>query len=84
MNAKACPRCESTHVAENVRVRTSGGLSEHELAVAVSRKPKAVVFDYDKLFQLHARVCGACGYTELYVERPEELYDIVRQAEEAR
>ena len=84
MNEQACPRCESTRIAEDLRIQTRNRWSETDLTVVVPGKPVAVFLDRDALFELHARVCGACGYTELYAERPEELYDIVCEAEEAR
>ena len=31
--------------------------------------------------QVHARVCGSCGFVELYANQPAELYEVYCQAE---
>jgi hypothetical protein len=42
--------------------------------LVVRGDPQALIFQ-DRLYgRLRARVCGSCGFTELRVKNPEELY----------
>ena len=67
----ACPSCGSTDVITDARIvdRTL----EEELRVTVERRPHAKVFKGTVGVTLKARVCGACGRTELYVSDPARL-----------
>jgi hypothetical protein len=44
------------------------------LGVKVFEHPEALVFKGAHAADLRSRVCGECGYVELYVENPQELY----------
>jgi hypothetical protein len=45
------------------------------LWVIVARKPKAALFRGETRTELSARVCGDCGYTELFAENPSGLFE---------
>jgi formate dehydrogenase assembly factor FdhD len=53
----------------------------YDLQVEVQRRPKALFFKQSERANLSARVCGACGHTELYVDAPEALYAAYLQTE---
>jgi hypothetical protein len=53
----------------------------YDLQVEVQRRPNAVLFKRPERVDLTARVCCACGYTELYVDAPRALYTAYLQAD---
>ena len=74
MASDGCPKCGCTVIVEGVRVLDRGhGGAEHDLSVAVYRHPTARVFKGEVTCNLWARVCGNCGFTELYAENPTAL-----------
>lgn len=70
-----CPRCHSNRIIPKARVldraQGGGGLN---LTVEVCEQPDAILFKGARRSELFARVCGECGFTELNVEHPEDLY----------
>lgn len=48
--------------------------------LGVPRHPEAILFQQSVYQPLVARVCGRCGYTELFVRNPEHLWDAYQQA----
>ena len=77
-----CTRCGSHEVIPRVRVtdRDSGDMRQN-LEVEVQRRPNAMFFKRPERSALSARVCGACGFTELYVDAPNALYSAYLQAD---
>ena len=77
-----CPRCGSDEVMPRVRVveRAEDGL-RHDLQAEVVRRPNALLFKRPERVNLTARVCGACGFTELYVDAPTALYRAYLEAD---
>ena len=70
-----CPRCGSDEVMPRVRVAERGDDNmRYDLQVEVQRRPNAFLFKRPERANLTARVCGACGYAELYVDAPGALY----------
>jgi hypothetical protein len=53
----------------------------HELQAEVLRRPNALLFKRPERANVTARVCGACGYAELYVDVPDALYRAHLQAD---
>ncbi|MFN2513245.1 MAG: hypothetical protein ABR568_17710 [Pyrinomonadaceae bacterium] len=49
-------------------------MSNNQLSVEIYEKPDAMIFKGTHEGALTASICGECGYTELYVENPQELY----------
>ena len=45
------------------------------LRVAVARKPEALIFKSEEKIDTYARVCGECGFVELFAEDPLALYE---------
>src|SRR4051812_50190333 len=77
-----CPRCSSDEVIPRVRVAERGDDNmRYDLQVEVQRRPNAVLFKRPERVDVTARVCCACGYTELYVDAPRALYAAYLQAD---
>jgi predicted nucleic-acid-binding Zn-ribbon protein len=81
MSDSQCAKCGSTRVIPRVFIvdespATSDGLpQDNPLRVRVEGNPSAWIRK-DRLYgELTARICGECGYTELYVQNPSELYE---------
>lgn len=70
-----CSRCQSDKVIPNVHIRDYGDYgSNSQLSIEIYEKPDALIFKGTFEGPLNAWVCGECGYTELYIENPQELY----------
>ncbi|MBS1830171.1 MAG: hypothetical protein JST93_33025 [Acidobacteria bacterium] len=71
-----CFKCKSEKIIPQVRVMDRGHYSGDagDLSVVSYEDPDALVFKGAKRSSLYARICGECGYAELYVENPRELY----------
>ena len=77
-----CPRCSSDEVIPRARVAERGDDNmRYDLQVEVQRRPNAMLFKRPERVDLTARVCCACGYTELYVDAPRALYTAYLQAD---
>jgi hypothetical protein len=64
MKNSACLKCGSAEVIEGVRVEPSDG---GKVVVMAPREPLALITTAEKR-NLLARVCGACGSVDLYIE----------------
>jgi hypothetical protein len=71
--ADACTRCGSSKVIPRARVIERA--ADQALRVAVARKPAALVFKGEEKIDAYARVCGECGFVELFAEDPHALYE---------
>jgi hypothetical protein len=77
-----CHRCNSDEVIPRVRVAERGDDNiRYDLQVEVQRRPNAILFKRPERVDLTARVCCACGYTELYADAPRALYTAYYQAD---
>lgn len=81
--AETCGRCGSDRLMPEVfivdkSVATSRSATrpiDTALQVRVPGEPQRWAFIGSLYEQLVARICGACGYTELRVRNPEVLYE---------
>ena len=73
-----CAKCTSDHMIDDAYVSDSQG---SRLVVGVDRHPDHGPLERAVSTQIHASVCGACGFVELYANKPGELYDMYRRAE---
>jgi hypothetical protein len=79
-----CRQCGSEKIIPEVFIMDRGDSNAtHPLQVRVQGKPQAWVFKDSLYGQLTARICGACGHTELRVKNPSDLYDKYLQALES-
>ena len=69
MDRETCPACGSVNV---MTLRVPGNL-DTDLTVQVQKNPKARLFKGTVVSVLKARVCGACGHTDLFAADPAPL-----------
>ena len=74
-----CAKCSSSRLIDGVRILDSGQASRGDLTAAVYKKPAALIFKGEVTSKLVGRVCGSCGYVELYAEDPAALLDVARR-----
>ena len=70
-----CAKCSSTTIAQRVMVADRDHGGELDLKLRMDARPSAMVLKRPARSVLHAYVCGACGYVELYADDPRALYD---------
>jgi hypothetical protein len=51
------------------------------MVIGVERHPDRGPLAKPVSTQIHASVCGACGFIELYANKPAELYEAYHEAE---
>jgi hypothetical protein len=70
-----CSRCGSPKVVPTAGVRDQNGHVSQDWAVFVEDEPEVRLLPKRAYGHLRARVCGECGYTELWTDNSAELYD---------
>lgn len=75
-----CPKCQSSRIIPDVRILDHNYSVTGDLSVEIYESPNALLFKGAHQGKLQAKVCGWCGYTELYVENPGALYNIYQQS----
>jgi predicted RNA-binding Zn-ribbon protein involved in translation (DUF1610 family) len=78
-----CPKCGSQEVIPSVEVMDRSDSGVQSLSLLIAEKPQAAVFRGWRKFPLSARVCPACGYTELYVSDPRGVQESHERASQA-
>jgi hypothetical protein len=68
-----CPKCGSDRVIPDVHILDYGQW-QGQLTARVDTNPDAIVFKGPMTSQLRGRVCGDCGFVELFVQNPGTLY----------
>ena len=72
--ADNCAKCSSSKIIPKARIIDSDGDFRWDLTIEVYEDPSAFIFRGTHKEKMFARICGACGYVETYVENPQELY----------
>jgi predicted nucleic-acid-binding Zn-ribbon protein len=67
-----CPKCGSKDCVPGARVFDPG--SYRDLLVGVDRRPSAMLLKGKVITSLFAKVCGSCGFTELYARNPQAIH----------
>lgn len=80
----SCAKCGSAKIIPRARVTELAGEYSGEVGVRVTERPEALVFKGNKHVNIQARVCGECGYSELYVDDPGALYESYLKSRESR
>ena len=70
-----CPVCGAETIIPEVQIRDTGQQARGDLTVEVVQFPGAFIFKGPVIRQLYARICGKCGYTALFVNSPDGLYE---------
>jgi predicted nucleic-acid-binding Zn-ribbon protein len=73
-----CAKCGSKKIVPLASVMDQGHYSDGTLKTYVYSNPEAWVFKGTVYGRLQARICGECGYTELFTTNAQELYDAYR------
>jgi hypothetical protein len=73
---KQCTLCGSDRIIPGVIIEDRNQSSDHRMYVVVDRKPTAFLFRGATRDALRAWICGVCGHVELFVEHPDELYQV--------
>jgi formate-dependent nitrite reductase cytochrome c552 subunit len=55
--------------------------AEQNFTVRVDADPTAIMFKKSTRSDVHAWICGQCGYMELYADNPSELYQAFTEAQ---
>ncbi len=83
MKKGRCPKCGSKEVIADVEVRDDGRSGNHPLRVVVLEpepaKHGAIWVQPEAESEIHAWICGHCGYAELYADNPTALYTAFRK-----
>jgi hypothetical protein len=75
-----CSKCQSDKVIPDVRIIDHVG-HRISLGVNVYEHPEALIFKGTHSGTLRSQVCGECGYVEIYVENPRELYTVYTESQ---
>lgn len=78
-----CAKCGG-EVIQRARVMCPSTRSEMDLRARVDGDPKALVLKESSRSTIHAYICSACGYTELYADSPGELRAASEKAKSKR
>ena len=70
-----CDRCGSTRIIPRARVIDRSDGNGANVRVSVKRKRDALFFTAEERVETFARICGECGFTELFAEDPAALYE---------
>jgi hypothetical protein len=78
---KACSKCGSKKIIPNVSVIDyRNQMTPGELTVVVQEDPDAMIFKGTRTGRLRAWVCGECGYVDMFVGNPDELYSAYQKS----
>ncbi len=75
-----CAKCGSEKVIPVASIQDQGQYSDQRLKAFVYSNPDAWVFKGTVYATLQARICGECGYTELFARNAPEVYEAYRKA----
>ena len=67
-----CPKCSSDHMMDGAFMSAAQGA---RIVVGIERHPDKGRLTRSVSTQIHASICGSCGFVELYCNQPAELYD---------
>ena len=75
-----CPKCGSNEILPDVPVVSSvDNVSAVPVSALAYNKPDAWIFKGPVSHRFVARICGACGFAEIYVENPKGLVATINQ-----
>ena len=75
-----CAKCGSDKIMSNVKIVDEGMAGDkHDTSIEFHENPDAWVFKRTQKGTLRANVCGQCGYVELSVGNPKELWDLYKK-----
>lgn len=72
-----CTKCNSDHMVDGAYVADAQG---PRVVVGVAHHPDRGRLTRVVSTQIHASICGSCGFVELYANRPAEIYEAYHSA----
>lgn len=79
-----CFKCGSNRVVPAVRILDANGeFGTADLKAKLDRHPTAWIFKDAEVSVLQARICGECGYTEIYATHPEAIWSAFTERRDA-
>ena len=79
-NYHHCSKCASDQMMDGAYFADPGG---QRVVVGIDRHPRFGPLQRSASTQVHARLCGSCGFVELYANQPAELYEAYCEAAKA-
>lgn len=77
-----CVKCGSDKIIPQAKVFDRGDSgAEGNLAVSVDEKPDALIFKQRVRSGVTSKVCGNCGFMELYANEPQSIYSAYKNQE---
>ena len=74
MQKSTCTKCGSDETIPGVKINDRGpNNTVTDFTASVQAYPAGLFFSGTVSHQFHVRVCGHCGYTEFYIDKPQEL-----------
>ena len=70
-----CTKCGSDRVMPDIQIFDQGQHSDGQLKARIDTNPKAFLFKGTITSRLRGRICGDCGFVELFVEQPDKLFE---------
>ena len=77
-----CQKCGSDALITGVRIFDRSGAAgqlQTDLTTGLYKDPHAVIFKEEVSTPIYGRVCGSCGYLELYATEPAKLLAAARE-----
>lgn len=76
-----CTKCNSDRMIDGAYIAGAQGA---RIVVGVEHHPDRGRLTRVVSTQIHASVCGSCGYVELWANRPDEVWEAYHRVEQAR
>lgn len=76
-----CSKCASDQMMDGAFFADPSG---QRVVVGIDRHPRFGRLARSASTQVHARLCGSCGFVELYANQPAELYEAYCEAGRAK
>jgi len=76
-----CSKCASDQMMDGAFFADPSG---QRVVVGIDRHPRHGPLARSASTQVHARLCGSCGFVELYANQPAELYEAYCEAGRAK
>ncbi len=75
-----CTKCGSDKIMSNVKIVDEGMAGDkNDTSIEFKKNPDAWIFKGTQRGTLLANACGQCGYVELSVGNPKELWDLYKK-----
>ena len=76
-----CTKCNSDRMVDGAYI---AGAQGPRIVVGVEHHPEKGRLTRVVSTQVHASVCGSCGYVELWANRPDEIWEAYDRVDQAK